>query len=152
MATQTILEALTEANDTAKIRTMAFANIQEFQSFQDSFTFQDYPANVIVPPSITGSRTNNLNKAVINIQGWVIQRIPEDTDNYRSVKIEEIYMKPMREYAIKFVNALLESDIVDPEVEPVAWTIRPEYMFLPNHLFGVSYTVNLPTNQSICTY
>lgn len=148
----TILEALTEANDTAKIRTMAFANIAEFNSFQDSFTFQDYPANVIVPPSISGTRTNNRNKAVVALQGWVIQRIPEDTDNYRSIKIEETYMKPMREKAIKFINALLDTDIIDPEVENISWTVRPEYMWLPNHLFGVSYTVNIPINTIVCKY
>jgi hypothetical protein len=148
----TILEAITEANDTAKIRTLAFANIQEFQSFQDSFNFVDYPANVIVPPSISGTRTDNQNKAIVALQGWVIQRIPEDTDNYRSIKIEETYMHPMREKAIKFMNALLNTDIIDPEVTNVSWTVRPEYMWLADHLFGVSYTINLPINMTICTY
>lgn len=148
----TILEAITEANDTSKIRTLAFANIQEFQSFQDSFNFVDYPANVIVPPSLSGSRTDNRNKAVVALQGWVIQRIPEDTDNYRSIKIEETYMHPMREKAIKFMNALLETDIIDPEVTNVSWTVRPEYMWLSNHLFGVSYTINLPINMTVCKY
>lgn len=153
----TILEAIQEANDTAKIRTLAFANIQEFQSFMDSFTFNDYPVNIVIPPSITGTRTSNRNKIVFAIQGWVLQRIPEDTNDYRSIKIQETYMAPMQTLATKFINALLKTgeddgeDFVDPEVEEVSWTIRPEYAFLPDHLFGCSYTVNLPSTTTICT-
>ena len=148
----TMLEAIIEANDTAKIRKLSFAKIDEFQSFMDSFKFVDYPAHLVVPPSWNGRRSNGQNKAVIQFEGWVITRIPEDTNDYRSIKVEEIYIAPMRKFAIKYINALLDTDIVDPEVEEVVWSVKPEYGLTQVGVFGVSYTVNLPINETICTY
>ncbi len=148
----TMLEAIREANDTAKIRSLSFAKIDEFQSFMDSFKFVGYPANLVVPPPWNGRRSNAQNKVQIAFEGWVITRIPEDTNDYRSIKIEEIYIGPMRKYAMKYINALLDTDIVDPEVEEVAWTVKPEYGLTQVGVFGVSYTVNLPINETICTY
>ena len=148
----TMLEAIIEANDTAKIRKLSFAKIDEFQSFMDSFKFVDYPAHLVVPPSWNGRRSNGQNKVQIPFQGWVITRIPEDTNDYRSIKIEENYIAPMRSYAIKYINAFLDTDIIDPEVEEVAWSVNPEYSLTQVGVFGVSYTFNPPINTTLCTY
>lgn len=148
----TMLEAIQEANDTAKIRNLSFANIQEFQSFLESFRFDDFPANVVVPFTFNGKRRSGTNKSVVPLQGWVLQRIPEDTNDYRSIKIQERYMEPMRLLAIKFINAILDTDIIDPEKDDIDWSVKPEYAFLPSGLFGCSYTANIPIDETICTY
>ena len=148
----TVLAALQEANTNAGITTaLSFANIKEFQSFQDSFGFSTYPVNVVVPYTFNGVNRSGRNSVKVPIQGWVIQRIPEDTNDYRTADIESLYMAPMRVKAIKFINALLDTDVVDAGVEDVAWTVRPEYMFLPDHLFGVGYTIDLPINEKVCS-
>lgn len=146
----TILEALTEANKEAGIKTFSFANLQEFNSFIDSFKALDYPINVIVPIPLTGNLLPNRTKDNLSIQGWMLTRIKEDTNNYRSSKIEEDYINPMRRLAKKFLVKLCESDIVDPEVDNIAYSIKPEYMFLATHVFGVSYTCTLPINSNVC--
>lgn len=148
----TMLEAITEANDTAKIRRLSFARMDEFQAFMDSFKFTDYPINVVVPFAFNGSRTDNRNKVGVALQGWVITRIPQETIDFRSAKIEETFIAPMRQYGIKFINALLDTDIIDPEVTDISWTVRPEYGLTQSGVFGVSYTVTLPINETICTY
>ena len=146
----TILEALTEANTAAGIKTFSFANLQEFNSFIDSFKGLDYPVNVIVPVPLTGNLLPSRTKDVLNIQGWMLTRIKEDTNNYRSAKIEDDYIHPMRKLAKKFLVNLCQTDIVDPEIDDIGYSIRPEYMFLATHVFGVSYTCNLPINSKIC--
>lgn len=146
----TILDALTEANTAAGIKTFSFANLQEFNSFIDSFKALDYPINVIVPIPLNGNILPSRTKDNLSIQGWMITRINEDTNNYRSAKIEDDYIHPMRKLAKKFLVKLSETDIVDPEVDNIAYSIRPEYMFLATHVFGVSYTCTLPINSKIC--
>ena len=146
----TILEALEEANKAAGIKTFSFANIQEFNAFIDSFKGLDYPVNVVVPVNISGVFLNNMVKDVAAIQGWMLTRLQQDTDNFRSIKIEPDYIDPMRRKAKKFLRALLDTDIVDSEVESVSYTIRPEYKFLATNTFGVSYTMNLPILDHVC--
>lgn len=146
----TILQALQQANNEADIPTLAFANIQEFNAFMDSFNYDDYPVNIVVPFTSNGTTLNGRRKAIIPLQGWVLRRIPEEPLDVRSVAAEHDYIAPMRAKAVKFIAKLLETDVIDPEVEGVTDTIRSEYAFLANHLFGVSYTVNVPVVESVC--
>jgi hypothetical protein len=147
---QTILDAIKEANDEAEIPTLAFANIREFNAFMDSFNYSDYPVNIVVPFTSNGTHIGGRRKAVIPLQGWVLRRIPEDPLDLRSVKAEMEYIQPMRAKAIRFISKLLDTDVIDPEIESVTDSIRSEYAFLAAHLFGVSYTVNIPVVEITC--
>lgn len=146
----TILEAIQEANINAKVKHLSFANLQEFNSFMDTFNELEYPHNVVVPFSLNGTFLNNRVKDVVILQGWMLTRLQEDTNDWRSVKLEPDYISPMRVLAKKFLINLLNSDLTDSEVENVTYSIRAEYMFLSAHLFGVSYTMNWPINSKIC--
>lgn len=147
----TILEAIQEANTVAGIDTLAFANLTEFNSFMDGFSFSDYPVNVVIPVEINGVITEPYRiKDTAVITGWVLTRLSQDTNNYRSVHIEPTYINPMRTLAKKFMVALLDTDIVDPEVKDVSYNIKPEYAFLKAHLFGVSYRMNMPVHSRVC--
>lgn len=145
-----IIEELELATENAGFKGLSFANLQEFNSFMDSFTFREYPRNVIVPYNLNGTLKNNRKKKYITLQGWGLLRIAEDTNDWRSVKLEEKYIQPMRVMVEKFLVQIANSDVTDPEVEDITWSIRPEYMFLSAHLFGVSYTINWPIRGSIC--
>lgn len=146
----TILETLTDATDTAGFKGLSFANLQEFNAFMDSFNFNEYPRNVVVPYNLNGTLKNNRKKKVILIQGWALLRIPQDTNDWRSLLLEKDFIQPMREMAEKFVVQLVNSDLTDPEVENIQYSIKPEYMFLASHLFGVSYSVSWPIKGNIC--
>jgi len=148
----TILEAVTEANTNAGIRTMSFANLQEFQSFMNSFTFQEYPVNILVPFTVNGTTNmdTGIRNAVVNLQGWVLTRVTEDPNDYRTKAMEEKYLNPMRTLAKKFVKSMINSDIVDRNVQTINDTITPEYKFLNAQTFGVSYVLNLPIRDSVC--
>lgn len=146
-----ILEALIEANNNVGgIKKMAFANLQEWNSFKDSFTFLEYPVNVVTPFTVSSLFKDNRIKDTVTIQGWMITRISEDTNDYRSLDLEPKYIDPMRQLAKKFVRRLLDSDIIDSEVTDVTVRIVPEYQWLNAHLFGVSYSVNLPISSRLC--
>lgn len=147
----TLLQALEEANNTVKgIKGLSFANLQEFASFQDSFNFQDWPRNIVVPIVLDGTLKNNRSNEFINLQGWMVTRINQDTNDYRSVKIEPDYIAPMRAAARKFIIALADSDITNPEVEDISYRIGSEYQWLHTHLFGVFYTMRWPVRSNIC--
>ena len=146
----TILEAIQEADAAAKTKGLSFANLQEFNSFSDSFTFLEYPRNVVVPFTFNGQVTDNITQDTIALQGWMLTRIKEDTNDWRSVKLEVDYIAPMRALARRFIIHLLNSDITNPQVANVPYTIRPEYMFISHHLFGVSYTMNWPVVGKVC--
>lgn len=150
----TLLQALEEANQTVKgIKGLTFANIQEFNSFQDSFNFQDWPRNIVVPivldGSIGGPRVTRITE-IVRIQGWMVTRINQDTNDYRSVKIEPDFIAPMRAAARKFIIALSNSDITDAETTTISYRIGSEYQWLHSHLFGVHYTMNWPVRAGIC--
>lgn len=145
-----ILEAIQEANADIAVRGLTFANLQEWNSFADSFTFEEYPRNIVVPFTVNSIYLDNRIKDTAIIQGWMITRIDEDTNDWRSVLLEPKYMDPMRQLAKKFIRRLLDTDIIDPEVQNVSARFVPEYMWLSKHLFGVSYTVNLPLVSRIC--
>lgn len=146
----TILEAIEEANNAAEIPTLAFANLREFNAFMDSFRYDQYPVNVVVPFDDNGQWTGPLRKSTIPLQGWVIMEIPQDPLDVRTVEAHRKYVEPMKRKAIAFIRELLSTDIIDPEVAIPTDTIRPEYAFLTNYLFGVSYTINLPVVKGVC--
>jgi hypothetical protein len=146
----TILQAIEQANDTAGIKTFQFATLQEWNSFIDSCKVDDYPLNLLVPYTLSTRYKNNRTKDALNLEGWVLTRIAEDTNNYRSPSMEELYIAPMRMLARKFVRALLETDIIDSEVEDVDATFPPEFMFLSYHTFGVSYRTTIPLSGYVC--
>lgn len=146
----TFLEAVEEATKSAGIVTLAFANIKEFNAFKEGFRFEDYPVNVVVPFDNNGTHVNGRRKAAIPLQGWVLTRISSEPIDYRSAKVESQYIAPMRRLAIRFLSSLLDSDVIDPELSSaVTDSIRPAYNFLDNHLFGVSYTCNVPIVETI---
>lgn len=146
----TLLQTIEQANTAAGIKTFSFARIDEFNSFLQSFNELDVPAHVIVPFQTNGVWLNGMRKVVVPLQGWVLTRLHEDTNNFRSKEIECDYMDPMRKLARNFLREVINSDLTDPEVEQISDTIRPEYAFLNYHLFGVSYTCNWPVIQSVC--
>ena len=148
----TILEAIEEANREAGIDYFSIANIKEFQSFMDSFEYAEYPRNIVVPFTLSGNYNTNTfnNKSTVNIQGWIIQRIQEDTNDWRTAEVEVNYLEPLRTLAKGFLGKLVQTEIVDSEVQNISFNIRPEYAFLNAHLFGVGYTINLPIVQNVC--
>lgn len=148
----TILQAIQQATEDAGIRALSFASLQEFNAFMDSFRFEDWPRNVVAPPSINGAfrGTNGIRASeTLILEGFILRRISEDTNDWRSVKIEPDYIEPMRVLARKFIRRMLDSEIVDPEGE-ASYSIVPEYMFLNQHLFGVGYRAQIPIMKNVC--
>jgi len=146
----TILESIQSATTDAGIRGLSFANLQEFNAFMDSFQFEDWPRNIVVPPVVNGVFDGIRGGETLILRGWVLRRISEDTNDWRSVKLEPDYIEPMRVLARKFIRRMLDSEIVDAEREDVSYSITPEYMFLPAHLFGVSYQAQIPIFKNVC--
>lgn len=152
-----IITALETATTSAGIGELSFAQLQEFNAFLDSFNpafFADptHSINVIVPPPIVSTfGSGHLVKQVMQLQGWVLTRLKEDTNNYRSASIEPTYIQPMRELANKFIKKLWQNEaLIDEEVTTIQATIRPEYGFLNYKMFGVSYSVNVPLAEAVC--
>lgn len=150
----TILELIEQANTTADIRQFRFARIDEVNAFMDSFTFNSYPCHVVEPFTTSVTWLNGRTKTAVQINGWVLKRIPQDTVNFKTKEVEELHLSPMREKCKAFVKALLHSDdaedMIDPEVDQITASIKPEYGFLSAHLFGVSYQLTLPVRENIC--
>lgn len=150
MASISVLQALEQANDIPGIKGLSFASLQEFNSFKDSFNFLDWPRNIVVPIPLDGTIEPNRTAEILNIQGWMMTRLNEDTNDFRSVKIEPDYIDPMRRAARKFILGLVNSDLTNPQVANIGYRIVPEYMWLDAHLFGVSYTLRWPINGKLC--
>lgn len=146
----TVIEIFQQASDDAGFKGVSYANIKEFNAFMDSFTFLEYPRNVIVPYTLNGRLKNNRKKKNITVQGWALTRIAQDTNDWRSLDLERDYIANLRGMAEKFLVSLASSDLTDPEVEDIQYSIKPEYMFLAAHLFGVSYTIQWPVTGKIC--
>lgn len=144
--------AIEEATTGAGIVSLRYANLQEFNSFLDSINVAQYPLNLVVPIDLDGTFLNNRFKDTLTIQGWVLTRISEDTNDWRSIELEDTYINPMRALARTFLIKLVnDANIgVDPEQETVRYSIKPEYMFMHAHLFGVSYRMNLPVTGNVC--
>lgn len=146
----TILEQIQIATNDAGFKGLSFANLTEFNSFVDSFQFNEFPRNVIVPYRTTGIIQPNRKQKTILIQGWALTRVSQDTNDWRSPQLEKDYIQPMRVLAEKFIMSLVNSDLTDSEVANLNYTLNPEYMLLHAHLFGVSYTFNWPIHAKLC--
>jgi hypothetical protein len=147
----TVLEVLQSATEAAGITTdLQFADIREFNTFVDSFSFNQYPVNVVEPFQDNGNWRNGGRRGTIVLRGWVLTRISEDTNDYRSKKLEEDYLNEMRLRAKVFIQAVINSQLTDPEAQNITDSIRPEYAFLNMHTFGVSYQLNWPIKEFIC--
>jgi len=146
----TVLEALEEANNIQGIKGLSFASLQEFNSFKDSFNYLDWARNIVVPIALTGTIEPHRTAEILIIQGWMLTRINQDTNDFRSVKIEDDYIDQMRKAARKFILNLVESDLTNPQVANIGYRITPEYQFLDAHLFGVSYSLQWPVNGKLC--
>jgi hypothetical protein len=143
-----LLEALQEANNIPGIKGLSFAQLQEFASFQDSFNFEDWPRNIVVPIVLDGTLSVSPRPdEIINLQGWMVTRINQDTNDYRSVKIEPDYIAPMRAAARQFMYNLVSSDLTNPEAQNITYRIGSEYQWLHTHLFGVFYTMRWPVRS-----
>src|SRR5687768_4529233 len=126
----TFLEGLKQATHDAGFKGLSFANLQEFAAFMDSFQFEEYPRNIIVPFNRSNRITQARVKRIVTLQGWAMTRITEDTNDWRSVDLEPKYIQPLRVKLDKFVVSLLEHVNIDPEVDDIAYNDKPEYMFL----------------------
>lgn len=146
----TILDAIQLATTDAGIRNLSFAQLHEFNSFMDSFNWKDWPRNVVIPPTVNGTFDGIRAEETLVLRGWVLRRIEQDTSDYRSVKLEPDYISPMRDLARKFIRRMLDSGIVDPGRDTATYTIVPEYAFLNQHLFGVSYQAQIPIMKNVC--
>lgn len=147
----TILEAIQQSTaDVKDIKGLSFANLQEFNAFMDSFNFEDWPRNIVVPPVVNGTFSGIKAAETLVLRGWILRRINEDTNDWRSVKLEPDYIEPMRVLARKFIRRMLDTEIIDPSREQATYTITPEYMFLTKHLFGVSYSAQIPIMKNVC--
>lgn len=149
----TLLQAIQSANtatgyDSDQLRFVATE--QEFNSYIDGIGYSSMPYNVVLAPTFSGARTSSRNVATVNITGFFFRRIAEDTNDFRSIEIEDTIMQPIRAAALKFINALLDTDIIDPEVDRVAWRLEPRYQSLATHYFGYYYTVTLPVTETVC--
>lgn len=147
----TILEAIKQANTAAGIKTFAFANITEFNSFVDSFRGLDLPVNLVVPVTVNSTLTQPRTQDSAVISGFVMTRLNEDTNDYRSIELEDKYINPMRVLAKKFLIELIKSDIYNEQNQsPPTASIVPEYQWLAVHLFGVSYRAVIPLKAKVC--
>lgn len=147
-----LLEAIQQANTAAEIETLAFANIQEFQSFLDKYDYSNYPINIVLPYTSNGTTNGiGIRKSIVNLQGYVVTRIAQDTNDWRSLDLETEYIHPMRVLAMGFIQALLDTSIIDHDrSSSVSDVITPQYQFLNAHTFGVGYTINLPIIENAC--
>ncbi len=143
---ETLMDAVRWANDQAGINDLVLANISEAKKFLESFKAGQYPANIIEPFKQNGTLSKNtgIRKAIVPLQGWVMMRTKENQIDYRSAKVEDLYIEPCRVLAARFLKKLMETDVIDLQVLNITDTINPEYFFLNQQLMGVSYTCNLP--------
>lgn len=147
----TLLQAVQEANELAFALPdrLAFANLTEFNSFVDSFTFPEYPINLVIPFTVNSEFIPPFTKDTAIIRGYMLTRIEQDTNDWRSPEIETLYIQPMRDLVKQFVKNLLLTEVIDNS-RNATLSMSPEYMFLHPHLFGVMYSINLPVIQKVC--
>jgi hypothetical protein len=150
----TILEAIQEAHLATGLKeaNFAFARIDEFQTFIKSFTqiTTHDPINLILPFETRGRWVGGRHRTIAPIKGWIISKIEIPPAQYRTAAVESEYIAPRRTIAKTFLHNLVNSDIVDPEVDEITDVIKPEYMFITAKLFGVSYEINLPILEDVC--
>lgn len=127
-----------------------FETENELQAAIESFKFAEYPLLIIPPFQSNGTWTNGRRKGVLQLRGWVVTRINEDTNNYRSRSLEISTIQPMKALAMKFIKKFLASDVVDPLVPTTGDTIRGTYQFTNKHLFGAAFTVSPTIVETVC--
>jgi len=150
MSELSILDALKEANDVAGIKWLAFADLQKFNSFHDSANGLDYPVNLVVPYTLQPTLQRPISKKTLQLQGWVLTRISQDTNDWRHPELQKDVIDPMTRLAESFLLALTETTIADNSGQPPVASIFAEYMWLSSHLFGVSYRCNLQIKGRAC--
>lgn len=147
----TILEALKHATKKAGFNTeLQFASIQTFETFNNSFRFDQYPINILVPYDTTGSDVGPNRKVILLLNGWVLTQIRKDQNITREAQIEEHVIAPMRKMAVKFLRTFYQSEFIDSEAGPITDRISPVYNFTNMGLFGVSYQASVPIIENIC--
>lgn len=153
----TILEAIQAANSAADVKTFRFATISDSKAFFSSFNlddlnYTDMPVHIVEPFEIPFTFQDPLRKSVVQIRGWFLRRIAEDTNDFREISVETQYLQPTRALCFKYLKHLIRSEIVDPgeDAPDPSGSVKPEYAFLNIHSFGVSYVINLPIVQSVC--
>lgn len=146
-----LISAMITANEAAFESPDCFhyTNLQEFNSYVDGMEATDYPVNIVLPYKITSTYRPPFSFDTAIIRGYVVRRIEEDTNDWRTIDVEFKYISEMRELARQFIKEMLLQDLVDNKRD-AASTMDPEYMFLHPHLFGVLYTLNLPVMQKLC--
>ena len=147
---QTILEALMEANEIAEIRALHYADIREFNSFADSVTGLDVPLNLVIPTPVQYTLTQPISNGILQLEGFILTRLKEDTNDWRSPALEAEYIAPMRQLGVNFLMALMQTTIADLSKPAPTATFNREIMFLPHHFFGVSYRCSIPIKAKAC--
>jgi hypothetical protein len=148
-----LIETIDQASKDAGFRSFVYADFeteQEFQAVIDKFKFEEYPLLLIPPFQSNGTWLNGRRKGVLQIRGWALKRLKQDTNQYRSKDLEVSTIQPMKTLAKKFIKEMIASDVYDPMVTTVSDTIRGSYQFTNTHLFGAYFTVNLPIIESVC--
>lgn len=148
-----IIETLEQASIDAGIRSFVYADFEtenEFQAVIDKFKFEEYPLLLIPPFTSAGAWTNAHRKGTLQIRGWVLVRLKENTVNYRSKALEISTIQPMKNLAMKFIKKMIVSDVIDPLAGSIQDTVRGSYQFSNKHLFGAAFTVNLPIIETVC--
>lgn len=148
---KTMLQAVKWAHEEAEFnpKALIFARLDEAKELMAKFTFNDYPVHMITP---FGSKLVWLNgrvKTTIPMYGWVLRRIPVNTAEYRTAKVEELYMEPMRKLAKDFFRNLLDTYVIDQEVTPINIDLNPEYGATEIGLFGYSYVARIPVLEQV---
>lgn len=148
-----LIQTIDKASVDAGIRSFVYADFeteQEFQAIIDKFKAEEFPLLLIPPFQSNGTWTNSRRKGVLQLRGWVVTRIKQDTNNYRSRELEINTIEPMKKLAKKFIKNMIASDIYDPTGTAVTDTIRGSYQFTNKHLFGAYFTANIPIIESVC--
>lgn len=149
-----LIETIEQASKDAGIRSFVFADFEsenEAQAIIEKFKFEEYPILFIPPYQSTGTWEDTRRKGILQIRGWVVKRIKEDTNQYRSLKMEKEVIEPMKTLSRKFIKQMIISDLIDPlRANSITDTVRGSYQFTNKHLFGAAFTVNLPIIETAC--
>ncbi len=140
---RTMLGAVKEANEFAKIKNFKFISLEEWKKFLGSFVAEDYPCHFAEPWKSEMVWLKGRIKTRIPMNGWILRSIPEERTEWTHEAIESEYLEPMRKLAKHFFTNLLDATIIDQEQDAVNITVEPEYAFLSENLFGISYQARI---------
>lgn len=147
-----ILDCLESAYMQSGAKNFSYANLSEFNVFVESLGSSQFPTLIIVPPVMTGLISSPFTKYSITLTGWALYHIHEDVSYFRSPQVEGVYISPARDIVDRFVRGLLDSGLNDNTATDNPYTARPEYAFLAQQLFGVSFEFrwNIIKQKAIC--